>query len=46
MLVRPQPLARPVSANLWDDIQAAQALLSAVGAHQCQPPLPLLAPAP
>lgn len=46
MLVRSQPLLRPVPATLWDDIHAAQALLSAVGVAQCKPYLPLAPPTP
>lgn len=46
MLDIPQPRSRAVSANLFDDIHAAQALLSAVGAQQCNlyPPLPMPTP--
>lgn len=41
-----QPLTRQPAANLWDDIQAAHALVSQRGVAQCKPslPLPLLVP--
>ena len=41
-----QPLTRQPAANLWDDIQAAHALVSQVGVAQCKPYPPLPAPMP
>lgn len=41
-----QPLTRQPAATLWDDIQAAHALVSQQGAAQCTPYPPLSLPMP
>lgn len=41
-----QPLTRHPVANLWDDIQAAQALALPTGVAQCKPSLSLPLPTP
>lgn len=37
---------QPSPATLWDDIHAAQALVSQPGVAQCKPSLPLPRPTP